>query len=75
MKFNCYNQRDDDSVEQYITALFHLWETCDYGDRALADELLHDRIIVGIRDTKLVETLMLDRVMSLYKVVRAVRQK
>ena len=49
-KFNRRNQRDDESVEQYITALFHLRETCDFGD-GLADELLRDRIIVGIRDT------------------------
>ena len=74
-KFNRRNQRDDEPVEQYITALFHLRETCDFGDRALADELLRDRIIVGIRDTKLAETLMLDPDMSLDKVMRAVRQK
>ena len=74
-KFNRRNQRDDESVEQYITALFHLRETCDFGDGALADELLRDRIIVGIRDTKLAETLMLDPDMSLDKVMRAVRQK
>ena len=74
-KFNRRNQRDDELVEQYITALFHLRETCDFGDGALADELLRDRIIVGIRDTKLAETLMLDPDMSLDKVMRPVRQK
>ena len=74
-KFNRRNQRDDESVEQYITALFHLRETCDFGDGALADELLRDKIIVGIRDTKLAETLMLDPDMSLDEVMRAVRQK
>ena len=74
-KLNRRNQRDDESVEQYITALFHLRETCDFGDGALADELLRDRIIVGIRDTKLAETLTLDSDMNLDKVMRAVRQK
>ena len=75
-KFNRHNQKDDESAEQYITALFHLQETCDFGDGALADELLCDRIIVSIRDTKLSETLMLDSDMScLDKVMRTVRQK
>ena len=72
---NCRNQRDDESVKQYKTALFHLRETCNFRDGALADKLLCDRIIVGIRDTKLAETLMLDPDMSLDKVMRAVRQK
>ena len=37
---------------EYITALY---ETCDYGN--MKDDLLHDRLVVGIRNTKVLETL------------------
>ena len=47
-RFNQRNQSEDESVEQYITALYHLVETCEYGD--LRDEMLRDRLVVGIRD-------------------------
>ena len=66
---------EGESVEQYITALFTLRETCEYGGGDLADELLRDRIIVGIRDTALAERLMLDAKLDLNKVMQIVRQK
>ena len=31
-RFNQRNQSEGESVEQYITALYHLVETCEYGD-------------------------------------------
>ena len=31
-KFNQRNQNEGETVEQYITALYHLVETCEYGD-------------------------------------------
>ena len=72
-KFNRRNQREGESVEQYITALYSLQETCAYGD--LADELLRSRIVVGIRDTALSEHLQLDPDLTLEKATRMVRQK
>ena len=72
-KFNRRNQMQGESIEQYITALFNLRETCEFGD--LADQLLRDRIIVGIRDTALAERLMLDAKLDLDKVMQLVRQK
>ena len=72
-KFNRRNQMQGESIEQYITALFNLRETCEFGD--LADQLLRDRIIVGIRYTALAERLMLDAKLDLDKVMQLVRQK
>ena len=31
-RFNQRNQSEEESIEQYITALYHLVETCEYGD-------------------------------------------
>ena len=48
-KFNRRNQKEGESAEQYITALYSLVETYEYG--TLKVEMLRDRIVVGIRDT------------------------
>ena len=47
--FNQRSQGENESVEKYITELYHLAEICEYGD--LKEQLLRDRIVVGIRDT------------------------
>lgn len=41
-RFNRRCQREGESAEQYITALYGLIETCEYG--GLRDEMLRDRI-------------------------------
>ena len=46
-KFNRRDQKEGESVEQYISALYDLVESCEYGE--LRDEMLRDRIVVGIR--------------------------
>ena len=48
-------------------------ETCNYGD--LKDEMLHDRLVVGIRDVRLSERLQLDVDLTLEKAKRTVHQK
>ena len=53
MHFNRRNQLDGKSAEQYITALYGLVKTCEYG--GLCDEMLRDRIVVGIRDAAMSE--------------------
>ena len=48
----CFNKRkqlDGETAEEYITALYGLIEMCEYG--ALKEEILRDRLVVGIRDT------------------------
>ena len=72
-RFNCRNQLAGESVEQYITALYSLVEFCEYGD--LKEEMLRDRIVVGIRDTALSEKLQLQADLTLDKAKKLVRQK
>ena len=63
-------------MEEYITTLYSLIETCNYGD--LKDELLRDRLIVGIRDAKLSESLAELRLETAKKKIRqkeAVREQ
>ena len=47
-KFNCWDQAEGESAEQYITCLYNLVEMCVYG--ALKDDLLRDRIVVEVWD-------------------------
>ena len=52
-RFNKRNQQSGESAKQYIMALYKLAENCDYGD--LKEEMIRDRLVVGIRDTALSE--------------------
>ena len=42
-KFNRRNQLPGETVEQYISELYALVETCEYGN--LTEEMLRDRIV------------------------------
>ena len=72
-KFNRRDQKEGESVEQYISAMYKLMESCEY--RELKDEMLRDRIVIGIRDSSLYERLQMDANLTLDKAKRAVRQK
>ena len=48
-------------------------ETCEYGD--LRDEMLRDRIVVGIRDSATSQKLQMDPELTLEKAMNTVRQK
>ena len=72
-RFNRRNQREGESAEQFITQLYTLVETCDYG--ALTDYMLRDRIVVSIRDQTLSQRLQTDPSLTLEKAKRTVRQK
>ena len=50
-RFNRRNQRPGESIEQYITALYGLLKSCEFG--TFKEELLRDRIVVRILDTTL----------------------
>ncbi len=60
------------SVESFITAVYSLAELCDF--RALKEGLIRDQIIVGIHDTRLSESLLLDADLTLEKAITRVRQ-
>ena len=66
-KFNLRRQEEGEPVDTFITALYSLAEHCGFG--ALHDELIRDRIVVGIRDAGLSEKLQLDPDLTLDKAV------
>ena len=54
-RFNGRAKKESESVEQYITELHDFVEVCAYG--VLKDEMIRDRLVVGIRDLSLSEKL------------------
>lgn len=47
-RFNQRVQQANETVDSFITALYTLAENCSYG--ALHDELIRDRLVVGLRE-------------------------
>ena len=72
-RFNLRKQEEGESVDQFITSLYRLAEHCDYG--TLKNELIRDRIVVGLRDAKISEKLQLDPALTLEGAVTQARQK
>ncbi|GBM57176.1 hypothetical protein AVEN_55066-1 [Araneus ventricosus] len=70
-QFNKRVKLDGESVNTFITALYTLAEYCEYG--VLHDELIRDRIVVGIYNKNLSEKLQLDADFTLTKVIESVR--
>ena len=50
-RFNRRNQQEGESAEKYITDLYTLANNCNYGD--LREEMIRDRLVVGIKDAAL----------------------
>ena len=69
-RFNRQNQLEGESSEQYISELYCLMDNCNYGN--LKDELLRDRLVVGIRDQKLSKKLQLDPDLTLEKTKKTI---
>lgn len=70
--FNRRSQREGESAAEFITALYALVETCDYGN--LKEELLRDRIVVGVRDKKLSTKLQMEGDLTLERAVLLTKQ-
>ena len=64
-RFNRRIQEPDESVEQFITNLYHLAEHCEYGN--LSNKMIRDHIVVGIKDSTLSERLQLDPELTIEK--------
>ncbi|KAL7865994.1 hypothetical protein SRHO_G00112410 [Serrasalmus rhombeus] len=71
-KFNMRKQSEGESVDSFVTALYALAERCNYG--VLHDELIRDRLMVGLLDKGLSERMQLDAELTLDKAVRMARQ-
>ena len=72
-RFNRRCQKQDEPVEQFITSLYQLSENCAYGE--LRDEMIRDRIVVGIRDEAMSQKLQLDADLTLEAAKKMVRQR
>ena len=64
-RFNMRRQEEGESVDAFVTDLYSLAEHCGFKD--LHDQLIRDRIVVGVRDAKLSQTLQLDSELTLEK--------
>lgn len=71
-QFNRHSQQPDKSAETFITSLCSLYVNCAYCD--LRDQMIRDRIVVGICDNALSERLQLDPKLTLEKVKALLRQ-
>ena len=65
-------QEEGEAVDTFVTALYTLAEYCDYG--ALRDQMIRDRIVVGISNATLSEKLQLDPDLTLDKAITQVHQ-
>ena len=72
-KFNRHLQLSDKPVEQFITNLYNLAANCNFG--GLKNELIHDRIVVGIRNQALSEQMQSDPKLTLEKAKTLVLQR
>ena len=71
-KFNQRKQEVGESTDAFVMDLYSLAEHCDYRD--LREELIRDRIVVGILDRVLSEKLQMDTTLTLEKAVSLVQQ-
>ena len=72
-RFNKRCQLPSESVEQFITEVHRLGENCEFGP--MKEELIRDRLVVGIRDQALSERLQIEAELTLDKAKRPIRQR
>ena len=72
-KFNMHRQEEGEPVDLlFITSLDRLTEHCNYHN--LHDEMIRDRIVVGLQDSNLSERLQTDPELTLDKGITMARQ-
>ena len=72
-RFNQRCQGETETAEQFITSLYNLATDCEFGE--LKEQLIRDRIVVGIRDSSLSTKLQMDPNLTLENAKRLVRQQ
>ena len=72
-RFNKRTQQQGESAEDYITVLHQLAESCEYGD--IKEEMIRDRLVVGIRDEAMSERLQMESKLTLDKAKKLIRQR
>ena len=71
-KFNKRVQLENETVDLFVTDLHCMAEHCQFDD--INGELIRDRLVVGLRDTRLAERPQLDPQLTLEKAVNQARQ-
>lgn len=71
-KFNMRSQAEGEPVDSFITALYAFAEHCSYA--VLHDELIRDRLVVGLTDKWLSERMQLDSDLTLEKAITMARK-
>ena len=72
-KFNQRRQEEGEPVDDFVTSLYCLSEHCKYGN--LRDEMIRDRIVVGLLDSTLSEKLQLEPNLTLEMAITSARQR
>ena len=70
-KFHKRNQKEGESVEEYIRHLYELSEHADFADR---ESTIRDRLVLGMLDQELSEKLQLESELPLTKATQLARQ-
>ena len=73
-RFNRHDQLDGETAEEYITALYALVKTCDYKAEQV-DEMLRDKLVVGIRDKALSDKLQMKADLTIESAKKSIRQR
>ncbi|UYV63703.1 K02A2.6-like [Cordylochernes scorpioides] len=71
-QFNRRYQQDGEAVEEYIRVLHKMAENCNYG--SLKEEMIRDRIVVGVKNLQLLEKLQLEPNLTLERAIQAACQ-
>ena len=72
-RFNQHNQLLDESADHFNTELHRLADNCEFGE--MKDQLICNRLVVGIRDSALSKYLQLESVLTLDKAKKRIRQR
>ena len=65
--FHTRVQREEEQIDSFVTDLRLKSKTCEFGN--LKDSLIRDRVVVGIRDSRLKEKLLRDPGLTLERAV------
>lgn len=76
-KFNTRVQEMGETVKEFVTALHKLAETCDYSKfgTGMQDELIRDRLVIGLLDKKVNQKLQLEDNLTLTRAIQVARQR
>ncbi|MCG8048533.1 MAG: hypothetical protein N0E48_23435 [Candidatus Thiodiazotropha endolucinida] len=72
VQFHQRVQFEGENVDSFVTSLYKLAEYCSFGE--LHDEMIRDRLVVGLRDQRVSEKLQLDAELTLEKALTQARQ-